>query len=1193
MVEIKIKRIPVNGLAMCRLMQCVPCITWPSALPLVLMLLFCVLTGRAAEPDKTLTDMWDGGNRAVIPMNALDTAPKADGVIGVEEWKKSVRFAGFIRCGEDRLLVADRPGFVNIATDGSNLYIAVRTATPNNDPGGGLVALAKAHDGEVCKDDSVEVALIPDSDSQRGFHLRVNSAGVIFGQMVTYKPERYDIAWNCPDILVGATVRSGWWELELKIPFASIGNPKQSVKLNVARNWQGLGPSALVSTPSYMDPAKMIALSWQADAPAIQVNELGAVGEGLWNVDVGLSHLPEGHAVTLAMLVRLHVWKPENGKSVRHSTTGIFEEKTFSAPGVLKGTYTAPTRDLHSLNVLAKDAATGKIFYSRTFSARKGAEVGDIPPTVEADLAGCGLVQCFYYPGYNRASVVVIPHDSLTVKEINVRIGKKAVLAERQGKKYKARLDVPEKEGVYDVDVTLVSEDSVKHEFPKAVSLTKKIFPWQNNQRGTAKVVLPPFKPITQKGNDLDVVLRRYRVNTSGLLDALTALDRDILASPMRYELVSNGKTHAFNGSAPVITVKDQGYQADITSKSTAPDGTIISTCGTLEYDGFLWNEVRLDKVDSRTIDRLTLVVPLKDHECPLFHAVTANGIRHNPSMALPKGDGLAWSGDKLHRSALFGQSIIHPQFVPYVWLGAERRGLSWFMDTSYGMRLDEQKPALRIVRNNGTLNLEIDFINRPVQLKNGHAFAYGFHATPVKEQDKRMRQWLQSAYPEGVEGMITLYKVNDMVGGYQNGWSRFPYQEDYTCVDAVTRVLTTATGIDELEQTVTAWDAKHSEHLQEIFAHLPNPNNRADRTYLDWWLSCKKHAMMLLKKTTRPGIPRKYSDPVLVTYLEEIPTYFQTEWVSQRTGYLGAMRAYMVPSYMDYIIEGYYQELKHGIIGVYLDDMFLICCKNSDTLAKVDEEGFVHVETGLLRMRELVKRISVMQHEMGLDPRWLQIHMTNATLVPAFSFATSLLCWEDKFGEDEFQDRFALDYIRAANLGTQVGAEAVALDGIHRRTTDPSVWKNSKFEFLSRTQMALTLPNGMKTNHRVALPNTGVHAPTFYSVSSIISRFETWAEDCDFVPYFEDDKAISGVPEGVLMSSYRRPGKVMLMLGNLGEASNMTLKLDRSKLKLLAGATLYNAETNEEIKDGVVTLPRRDFAILWAGVLPRKAVKK
>jgi len=1150
----------------------------------VIALFFGAATVRAAEPDKTLTDMWDGGNRAVIPVNTPAEAPKTDGVIGVEEWGKSARFAGFIRYAEERLLVADRPGFVNVATDGSNLYIAVRTATPNNDPGGGLVTLAKEHDGEVYNDDSVEVALIPDSGPQRCFHLIVNSAGVIFDRLVDYRPERHDIAWNCPDINVGSTTRSGWWELELKIPFASIGNPGKSIKLNVARNWQGIGPSALVPTTSHMDPVKMIALSWEKNAPAVQVNELGALGEGAWNVNVGLSHVPEGKAVTLAMLLRSHVWEQENGKSVRHDTTGIFEEKTFSASGSLKGSYTAPTRDLHSLNVLAKEAATGQILYSRTFFARKGAEVGDIPPTVEADLAGCGHVQCFYYPGYNRASVVVLPQDSLTVKEMKVGIGGKTVKAGRQNKKYKAGLAVPKKEGVYSVDVTVVLADGTEKKFTNAVSLTKKVFPWQDNRRGTAKVILPPFKPITAKGNELGVILRRYRINNSGLLDALTALDRELLAGPMRYELVSGGKTYACGGSAPSIKVTDKGYAADIKSKSTAPDGTRIVTRGTMEYDGFLWNEVKLDNVDGKTIDRLTLIVPLKDKEFPLFHAVTANEIRHNPSMALPEGEGLVWSGDKLHRPIRFGRPLIHPQFVPYLWLGAERRGLSWFMDTSYGLRLDEKKPAVRIIRNGGTLTMEIDFINRPVKLKNGHSFAYGFHATPVKEQDKRMRRWFQSAYPAGVEGMTTVYEVSDMVCGFQNRWSRFPYKDDYTCMESVSRVLNTGTGLGELEKAVAEWDGKHFQDLKKNFAHLPDPDQLPNRTYFDWWRGCKDHAMLLLRKVTQPMFPMKYSDPTLVSYLEDTPKYFQTEWVSQPTGYLGAIRAYLVPSYMDYIIEGYYQELKRGIAGVYFDDMFLICCKNTDTLAKVDDEGFEHVETGLLRMRELVKRVSVMQHEMGLDPRWLQIHMTNATLVPAFSFATSLLCWEDKFGEDEFQDRFALDYTRTEDLGTQLGAEAVALDGIRRRTTDPETWKRSKFEFLTRTQLAMMLPNGIKMWQRVAPPNEGVHAPTLYAAFSMISRFETWSDDCGFVPYFEDDHAVSGVPEGVLMSSYRRPGKVMIMLGNLGEEAKMTLKLDCAKLKLPAGVKLYNAETNEEIKGGALTLPRRDFAILLAG---------
>ena len=203
---------------------------------------------------------------------------------------------------------------------------------------------------------------------------------------------------------------------------------------------------------------------------------------------------------------------------------------------------------------------------------------------------------------------------------------------------------------------------------------------------------------------------------------------------------------------------------------------------------------------------------------------------------------------------------------------------------------------------------------------------------------------------------------------------------------------------------------------------------------------------------------------------------------------------------------------------------------------------------------------------------------------VPAFSFATSLLDWEDKYGESDFQDRFPPDFIRAESLGTQVGAAAVVLDGIFRQTTDTKPWDSGKFEFLNRTQMAMMLPHGISTWQRAMPPNQGFHPPTLYRVFSTISNFETWADDCEFVPYYEDDKAVTGAPKGVLLSSYRRGGKTLIVLGNLGDEAKMTLSLDRAKLKLPPDAKIYNAETRQELVGGTLTLPRRDFAMLLVG---------
>jgi hypothetical protein len=263
---------------------------------------------------------------------------------------------------------------------------------------------------------------------------------------------------------------------------------------------------------------------------------------------------------------------------------------------------------------------------------------------------------------------------------------------------------------------------------------------------------------------------------------------------------------------------------------------------------------------------------------------------------------------------------------------------------------------------------------------------------------------------------------------------------------------------------------------------------------------------------------------------------------------------------------------------------MFPMTCRNPDTAAKLDRDGSWHGNFGILEMRELVKRAAVMQHLLGINPRLIQIHMTNCLLVPAFSFATSLLSWEDHYGEDEFQKRFKLDYLRAESLGSQLGAESVALDGIKRKTSkNDAAWKE-KFKYLTRTQMALLLPAGVKVWQRSPWPpDTGVEEKELYKILGVLGRFEVWSEDCAFVPFYENDGAVGGAPDNVIVGSYRRQGKVLAVFGNLsGETKKFRLSIKRTALGMGGTARFENAETGAELPGGEAEIAPYDVKLVF-----------
>ena len=170
-----------------------------------------------------------------------------------------------------------------------------------------------------------------------------------------------------------------------------------------------------------------------------------------------------------------------------------------------------------------------------------------------------------------------------------------------------------------------------------------------------------------------------------------------------------------------------------------------------------------------------------------------------------------------------------------------------------------------------------------------------------------------------------------------------------------------------------------------------------------------------------------------------------------------------------------------------------------------------------------------------------------------------------------------------AQALGSQLGAESVALDGIKRKTSKNDAAWMEKFRYLTRTQQALLLPAGVKTWQRPPWPpNTGVEEGELYRILGTLGKFGIWEDGCEFVPFYDDDGAVGGQPQTVLVGSYRKAGKVLAIFGNLsGEAAEFKLSIDRRKLKLAGALAPVNAETGETLAGGTVKLAPYDVMLV------------
>lgn len=1083
--------------------------------------------------------------------------PTIDGCLGESEWNEGVTLAGLFSPAGHGFLADGGDGLVTFLADGKSLFVAWRVRAASEDVDGGLVSTAKMRDGAVYDDDSVELVMQGD-DPGRIAHFVFNSIGTVYDSL-SATGGRTDVKWNCTGLRVKSSVRAGWWEVEAAVPISSIGPATGGLWVNAARAFHGRGAASLNASSSHVFGPKL-RLDWVQDAPAVKMYNLGRPSAGYWSPKLAVfGGKPDSRFVCEMTICKEGV--------ADHIPAKAFQRKTLASGQRMSVKFNTRQRDPFRLTVHVTDSITGKKIYERTILSARGNKTEKIPSRANFDL-GEAEASVYHYPGYGMMRVNVSSSSASPLRSAVCSInGQKHELHLENGI-FTALFAAPDKDGAYPVDFVLKSDSGIQR-YEKAWTLERMRQTWEGNDIGKRRAIIPPFKKIKSHGSAVDVLLRRYRFGKDGLLSSVSSMDRELLAGASYFEGIVDGKRVRFAGSGANISVSGDGYDAKIVAEASVPDIS-LSVRATLEQDGFIWNDVALRGAESNRIERLTFVMPLRDREMPLMHACTVNGIRSNPAGHIPQGDGVVWESSRICGRK---HDLVDRQFLPYVWLGAERRGICWFMNSSFGTRLAEDAPAVRIVREKDVLRLECDFINIPTVLGGGRSFSFGLEATPVKMPDRTLDCHFQSSAGFCPPGMTPRFFIRPVCVGFWSSWARTPWNGDWSLLDIASRQ---ARNCDVAEELRKAYDADKKAAAPTFRPYAA----KVDRTYHDWIRGLSDWGISLLERMRRPSFTCMYSDPTLNWECETAQKMFRSEWVSQKTGYQAAERNFLTPSYLDYLLHDYETRARHGVQSIYLDDMYPIACQNPDTAARCDPEGRWHGNVGILEMRELVKRASVMLMDRGETPRLLQIHMTNCLLVPSFAFANSIVTWEDHYGEDVFQNRFAVDYMLAESIGGQLGAESIALDGIHRRDCPEKEWPE-RFRYLSRTQQSMLLPMGMKTSVRSASAVSGVDTNVLLSVYGAYDRFGCWEDDCRFVPAYDDDGAIGGIPPCVLTGSYRRPGRVLAVMGN--QSSNevsFKLQVDKARLGFPRGICCYDAETGREMMLRV-KIPAYDFRIV------------
>ncbi len=519
-----------------------------------------------------------------------------------------------------------------------------------------------------------------------------------------------------------------------------------------------------------------------------------------------------------------------------------------------------------------------------------------------------------------------------------------------------------------------------------------KDLPWLGNQLGVTDQVLPPWTAIKQDQSDrtdlgLSVWGRTYRVDGSGLftgIDTVTqsGIDqspRDILAGPVRVELVQDGEAVTLTPAAAPSDIKMADHQASWQGALTG-GGLRVKATARMEYDGYVQYVLSIVPEGNVHADRLRLVIPLKPEHATHLHAAAGDWFRSSvSSIALVTDneqlttDNRLWHSGQSHGRGItpspkkWGRLMTVGDFKPYVWIGGANRGLAFMANDDQGWVPDDTKNvhAIEVVREGNRVNLILNLVARPFALDKPREIVFSLQATPIRPllagfRDRVERLSLLTIFPGrdkdgwGWNGSMLLVGEKKLIGGHGSQ----PYPLDW----------------DRNIKKRKQW-----ERQGKIFTPYQSQLN-----------------VMAFGEVDDPRMPPGKQASDVYGYI-----YPHIAAGCVEHGNLNIAR----PDF-EYRLWCYQAWIKGcGLKGLYFDqtepDLNANPAAGAGYMLDLPDRPQLHgrLQPGYLltNTREFYKRLYTIFVENGVDDPMIWLHITDATMVSAFAFAGAFLDGENR----------------------------------------------------------------------------------------------------------------------------------------------------------------------------------------------------
>lgn len=992
-----------------------------------------------------------GAGSAEIRIPPIAKPPVLDGVIQPEEWQRATRIEGLTgRSPDEPDLLSAHAASVWVAADEEFLWIAMASTTP---PGGRLLSrvapVPNGRNARVFLDDAVEIAIAPEGGSEV-FQLLLNARDAISGLV-------RDIGgtsrhWES-GVISKSKVADDQWQLECKIPLRKISltleDLRKGIRLSIGRHWKQAQNTQGAShwENGDMDPKTMPRLTLDEHALAVQVRRV--IDPETRNLGLELNVFnPHDTPVTVSLSAQA---KPsQSAPAEMHRTLTLAAKESQTVPFGLSGGHD-PAETIQ-VNLEVKGAA-GEIFYRRAFAFR-----AEAPPslwTVDADAMGKVDFRFAYFPSFDEMLVAVdftaLP-GAKAIRGIALTLHNKkgALVAETKlthlqdatTEAFWKLSPLPDDEYVVRAKLTGATELPVIER-----TFIRHHFPWEGSSLGRSAALVPPFTPLEVKDGVVKSVLREHQLAATGLWNQVQAAEKPLLAAPMRLEACRDGKDLAVTEDSWKV---GQASNTRIETQHRFRIGALAATASTQwDMDGTMFWTLELPPNPDGELDELILVIPVREDIASLMHACT-DGLRFNKAGVIPEGEGVVWKSTDAQRNRMAGN------YVPYIWIGDELRGISVFGENDRGWVTKGEQPVQEIVRCDERVEIHCRLVNGPSRWNQPRTLRLGFLATPTKPMPEKWRTtFFGGKIPEDIRKMygdrirhITFIGSTGSYGSAIQAVEPAPRNNDFSIWEALGHARRTG----EADLSIVEKWKKESIGIYE----KSNP-----ATELNYGLHVLRQQPKEVTVYTNPrGV--RLDTPEGQTFIDE---WLLSEFSSRKTRPLGGVHYDVDPgrSYQDWMMMLYDKMMDQFADHIYWDDVFLAgnFDRTSSEAYRMDN-GRIAPASGLRNMRNLIRRTAILGVEKGRRPFNIA-HMTNTAIAPILSYAQMIYSWEDKSGTSDFQDRWPMDYIRAETIGRQHGTVPVVMNLI--RSQDKSPVPETIAAWVSRTATGVMLTHELRPN--------------------------------------------------------------------------------------------------------------------------------